>query len=146
MRLGLTREIIKTYIYFILLYPELNSGSSMLRIPLVKFEIYGTFYICTWSIVPITYVHCRNLIKYVLTFLVTTMQIAYGAAGLIFDAPQNRSTFASQDLSSRALSADISDFRVLFKALFEPTSSFIRDSAGSPSIVLPNTFGTSIVR
>jgi hypothetical protein len=35
----------KKYFHFFLLHPQLNSSSSIIWIPLVELEIYGTFYI-----------------------------------------------------------------------------------------------------
>jgi hypothetical protein len=43
LRLGLTRGGAKKNFHFFLLHLQLNSGSSIIRIPLVEFEIYGTF-------------------------------------------------------------------------------------------------------
>jgi hypothetical protein len=50
LRLGLARGGAKKYFLFFLLRPQLNSGSSTIRISLVEFEIYGTFYIPHYTV------------------------------------------------------------------------------------------------
>jgi hypothetical protein len=45
LRLGLTRERVNKYFDLFFLHPQLNLGSSMLRVPLVRFKICGTFYV-----------------------------------------------------------------------------------------------------